>query len=1203
MAAGAADGPGLALPMDRHSGSRRRVDNSSDIPGARDAVAAGVLRAYPRSYLSLRPFLLCIAASLAGALAAAPAHAIALPPSFTTQSFVPGTVFDEPTGIAFLPDGRLLVAEKRGRVWMVTNGVRGATPLWAREEEVLNNNDRGLLDVAVDPHFYQNHYIYLLYTVDPDTNGNDGNDDAFGRLTRYQVGFADSAHVDASTRTILMGATWTTGPCSGSPTHSIGSLRWGSDGTLLVTAGEGAQYTNVDYGGVYDPGMFGAGKTDPYEDIGAYRAQYIGSLAGKLLRLDPATGHGLPSNPYWNGDPNAPRSKVYAYGLRNPFRFTVKPGTGSADPTAGRPGTIYLGDVGWKNWEEVDAITGAGLNFGWPCREGMVVDTEYVNDPSPAHNGCGSVGTADNPQPFHGPILVTSHWDPAGSVPPGVKGNCVVMGSFGAVPTWPATYRGAFVCDFGASTIRVLHPSANDSLGSIDDFATDADGPVDLQIDPRSGDPVYVAINTGQITRIHYSGSVVNNPPVAVANGAPLAGPTPLTVNFSSAGSNDPDNDPLAFGWNFGDGQGATAANPSHTYTAAGSYTVILNVDDGRGGVAYDTVSVLALQPGAFPATSVLDNFNRPDGALGGSWISGSSHLVITSNVMAENTGAVAAAVWPTVFGASQEAYLTVAASSASAVKQGLMLKLQGTDSTADHVEVAYCAQLQQVTLSTWSPVSGFQRFAGPFTQVFHAGDRLGARMYANGHVDAYFNGTLIGSGAVPSWPYAAGGGRIGFVLLKASGARQDDFGGGTFVAAGNTPPHAVIRAPAESTFYGQGDLITLVGAGTDAEDDTTRLDYRWDVLLHHNNHIHPVLEVDSASTSYLGENHDDGSGVWIDNRLIVTDTGLLADTADVAMFPDIDLRPSALTATPTTPGTTAPALYRFTLHNDGRMPSPLVHWILRGDNLLVAQGDTLVAALDSVVVSKWGSPVLTAGNHTLRVVADTAAAFAIVEPDENDNAFTRAITVVTGKGPDQFPPVFVTGPSIQPSGVLAMVRWTNDERTLAKVRFGATPALGDSTTKDSTNTIWPTYGHAVEIDGLQLGHKYYVRAVATDSSVAHNFTVSALDSFVTLTGPLDAGDALPRSLALSQARPNPASDRTSFALALPRAARVRFEVLDVAGRVVWGEPERALGAGNWTLRWPGTSRRGRPVDPGVYLARVHVDDATTFVRRVAVLR
>jgi glucose/arabinose dehydrogenase/PKD repeat protein len=1126
-----------------------------------------------------------------------PAAALTLPASFAAVNAVPGTTFQFPTAIAFLPDGRMLVAEKRGLVWLITNGVHGVSPLWDGYHEVFNSGDCGLLDVAVDPNFYQNHYVYLLYTVDPDSDGvAENNDHAFGRLTRYTVGWSDSSQVDPVTRTVLMGATWSTGPCVGAGSHTIGSLRWGSDGTLLVSAGEGSHYTLPDAGGL-DSTMFLPGRTDPSEDIGAYRAQFIGSLAGKILRLDPATGQGLPSNPYWNGDPDAPRSKVYAYGMRNPFRFTVKPGSGSTDPAAGDPGTLYIGDVGWAKWEEVDIAAQPGMNFGWPCHEGFVVDTEYVAGTPPAHNGCNSTGTPDNPAPFRDPLAVTSHYDPAGSVPPGVMGNCVVMGSFVQTASYPDGFRGAYWCDFASGTIRVLHPWATDSLGTVNDFATEADGPVDLQVDPVSGDPVYVAINTGQILRLHFTGGP-NHSPVAVAEANPSAGPAPLVVLFSSAGSSDPDGDPLSAGWNFGDGATSTAPNPSHSYATPGTYVAILNVSDGRGGTDDDSVTVLVSESAPYPATPVLDDFNRPDGALGGPWYGAAPSLVVVGNRMTQTTNPVASAVWPDLFGASQEAYLRVPTVSSAAVKQAVMLKIAGADSTSPHIEVRYSAQDRQVTLNLWDPATGFQTFAGPWAVRVLAGDRFGGRVYQNGRVEAYRNSALIGAGTVAGWPWLPGLGRIGFVLAQASAARHDDFGGGTIVVSSNTPPHAVIHAPADSSFFAEGDTIHLLGAGTDTQDDSTRLVYHWDVLLHHNNHIHPVLSVDTSATQYLGENHDDGTGVWIDNRLIVTDTGGLVDTADVHLFPDIDLLPAALATTPSTPGTTAPALYRFTLRNQGRMPSPTVHWTITGEGgVLVAQGDTLVGAGDSVMVAKWAGPALAAGGHTLRLAVDTLSVFTVVETDEANNTLTRAITVVEGPGPDEFPPLFVAGPFPATGISAALVRWSNDEPTWGLVRYGSTPALGDSSALDSISTE-PAAGHAVAIAPLAPG-SYYFRAVATDT--AGNVTLAPLDSLTTLTTGVPPDGRIPEQLALSPPAPNPTQDAATLHLDLPRAALVQFELLDLAGRVVWREAPRGLAAGRHTLAWDGVDQRGRRVAAGLYYARATVD-GRRLVRRLVML-
>src|SRR5205814_2863110 len=137
-------------------------------------------------------------------------------------------------------------------------------------------------------------------------------------------------------------------------------------------------------------------KTSTTEDIGAFRAQWIDCLPGKVLRINPATGRGYASNPYVSGSLSTVRSRIYAYGVRNPFRFTVRPGTGSTDTTTGNPGVLYLGDVGWSTWEEMNIARTAGVNFGWPCYEGFGPETEY-QAANPAHNGCSSVGTSSNP--------------------------------------------------------------------------------------------------------------------------------------------------------------------------------------------------------------------------------------------------------------------------------------------------------------------------------------------------------------------------------------------------------------------------------------------------------------------------------------------------------------------------------------------------------------------------------------------------------------------------------------------------------------------------------------------------------------------------------------------------------------------------------------------------------------------------------------
>jgi glucose/arabinose dehydrogenase len=461
--------------------------------------------------------------AVALAFPAAEAWPITLPAGFEATSLP--FLFDLPTALAFLPDGRLLVAEKGGIVYVVEGGVR--RPMWVHEEEVLNTDDRGLLAIAVDPDFAVNRYVYFLYTVDPDSNGIelDHHNDAFGRLTRYQVSANDRTLVDESSRTVLIGRTWRDGFASGSGTHTVGGLAWGRDGSLLVSAGDGAHHEQVDAGGL-DPGLFGVDRTDPLEDIGAFRAQDLGSLDGKVLRVDPATGLGYSSNPYFDGDPASRRSRVWAYGLRNPFRMAFRPGTGSSAAADGDPGTLYVTDVGWITWEEVNVARGPGVNFGWPCFEGGVQHSGY-QAARPAHHDCGTFGTAENPALATDPTVSLHHGNEALSVPAGIRGGVVAGGAFYAGARYPSPYRGRyFIGDYARDWIKVVVTDDQDRLVTLLDFATAAERPVAFASDPANGDLHYAAIESGRVYRIHYTGMIGALFPTS-AEGIRLGSPRP----------------------------------------------------------------------------------------------------------------------------------------------------------------------------------------------------------------------------------------------------------------------------------------------------------------------------------------------------------------------------------------------------------------------------------------------------------------------------------------------------------------------------------------------------------------------------------------------------------------------------------------------------------------------------------------------------
>jgi glucose/arabinose dehydrogenase len=338
--------------------------------------------------------LLAAGAAALAAVFVAPiaASAATYPPGFSEQTVFTGLT--NPTAARFASDGRVFVAEKGGLV-KVFNSLSDTTPdVFADlRTQVYNFWDRGLLGLALAPNFPTDPYVYVLYTYDhelgstapaprwgtpgatsdpcPTPPGATGDGCVVsGRLSRLQA----SGNAMVGTEQVLI-EDW----CQQYPSHSIGALDFGPDGALYVSGGDGASFNFVDYGQDGNPlnpcgdppGGVGAILTPPTAEGGALRSQDLRtpndptSLDGALLRVNPATGAGLPDNPNAASmDPNARR--IVAYGLRNPFRFGVRPGTGE----------VWIGDVGWNTWEEIQRFqlpigpTAAAVNFGWPCYEG-----------------------------------------------------------------------------------------------------------------------------------------------------------------------------------------------------------------------------------------------------------------------------------------------------------------------------------------------------------------------------------------------------------------------------------------------------------------------------------------------------------------------------------------------------------------------------------------------------------------------------------------------------------------------------------------------------------------------------------------------------------------------------------------------------------------------------------------------------------------
>lgn len=506
-----------------------------------------------------------------------------LPPGFTQSVIADGLRL--PTDLAFAPDGRLFIAEKRGTIRALEpDGTLRVQPTISIDDEVNNAGDRGLLSIALDPNFLSNGYIYLLYTVDPvyGSPEESGDEPSFGRLTRYTLTAASNRYeADPASRTILIGTTSEEGFPSCYNTHTIGAVRFGHDGSLFISSGDGASKDYVDYGQNATElahrceELFG-----PAEDIGALRAQALDSLAGKVIRVNPANGEGLASNPFYTGDATDNRSRVWAYGFRQPYHFTVRPGSAS-------PGVLYLGDVGSSQWEELDVVL-QGENHGWPCWEGNSPMYLYQEDSNTAPT-CAQV----TPAVVKYPAIAYSHADP-GSL--GFVGNAAVGGIFYNGTAYPSSLQGQyFFSDFVGSWFRTMPPTGletpnTDPQGVSTFFADGLEAPVTLNVDPVSGNVVYASIERGEIRMIRYQAT--EQPPLLQASISPSFGVAPLPVLLDASASSDPEGQALSYLWTFSDGPTDTRATFTRTFTQNGNYSVQLTVTDPTGRSAQATYAI-----------------------------------------------------------------------------------------------------------------------------------------------------------------------------------------------------------------------------------------------------------------------------------------------------------------------------------------------------------------------------------------------------------------------------------------------------------------------------------------------------------------------------------------------------------------------------------------------------------------------------------
>ena len=287
-------------------------------------------------------------ACVVGALAAVPATAaVRLPDDFVNEVLLTG--LNQPNSMAFLPDGRLLFTEQRtGKVRLVVNGHLAATdPVLVVPQLNAGGYERGLQGIAVDPRWPSRPYVYLFHNRVGNAN----------RLVRYKAA-GDLTDPLGESLTLSSPLLLIDDIVDNDPNHNSGCLRFAPDGSLFLTVGEDEDFCAAN---------------DPTRLKGAM-------LRLDVMRLGDAAGGPVPrdsitpgDNPLTTTDPNA--RLVYAYGMRNPWRFEIDPVTGD----------VFAGDVGEDIQEELDQVH-PGDDLGWPWREGNAI-VERENCPEPGGPG------------------------------------------------------------------------------------------------------------------------------------------------------------------------------------------------------------------------------------------------------------------------------------------------------------------------------------------------------------------------------------------------------------------------------------------------------------------------------------------------------------------------------------------------------------------------------------------------------------------------------------------------------------------------------------------------------------------------------------------------------------------------------------------------------------------------------------------------
>jgi glucose/arabinose dehydrogenase/PKD repeat protein len=490
----------------------------------------------------------------------------------------------------------LLLSMKRGIVNVMTNPDESTTTqqILDIEHKLCTNGERGFQSIVPHPNFAENNWLYIYYTAFSEDCLEDPVFGPRNRLSRLKMD-PQTLRIMNETEQVLM---------EGAPTHKFfhngGAIKFGNDGKLYVTTGDGGgdgQGTSQDltnlHGSILRLNDDGSVPSDnPLTYQGGYNGVPCGQTGGVIPRDAPN---------------NAVCSEIFSYGFRNPFRIVM-------DPAETEKTRFYVNDVGGSVWEEIsEAGTDfAGKNYGWPRYEGPCKFGK--TDDCPLYDPSSNIEKRDQ---YVEPLYYYEHEQDR-------EGGCIAGGAFVPEGIWPAEYKYVYADFIFHSIYNLVEDPENECRSCLppipkyrnETFYTSVKEEdqhenyarvVDIFFGPYKDTQALYVFKMGEgnnVWRIRYTGSD-NIPPVAKIKVDSSSVDVGDIVAFDGTNSFDPEELGLEYKWDFGDGESfSREANPIHAYGNSGQYTVRLAVTDSANHTQSSSVVIVVGSPPTLSITS-----------------------------------------------------------------------------------------------------------------------------------------------------------------------------------------------------------------------------------------------------------------------------------------------------------------------------------------------------------------------------------------------------------------------------------------------------------------------------------------------------------------------------------------------------------------------------------------------------------------------